>query len=589
MPNIIQSFQGRDIGYLRIVARLWGIELAATDTDIVLKELAEALLDPKLGTEIVDSLPADARSALETLAKADGKLPWAAFARRFGEIREVGPGRRDREQIYLHPLSAAEVLFYRALLARAFFDVPAGAQEFAYIPDDFIPLIHHKGHEAHKMEKDKALVSFVPLVVKQGDEPLGRLASPKEREHPLPVSDRLLDDATTLLAALRMGLPPPETRIPVSIVTDFLSAAKIIRPSPRAAWAGGGVPQIEPVRLFLEAPRKDALDKLVNAWLQSGTFNELRQVPSLVCEGEWSNQPLVTREFLLTLFEAVPENIWWSLPAYIRAIKEKYPDFQRPAGDYDTWFIKRLADGVYLRGFSVWDEVDGALIRYLITGPLYWLGQVELATPPGNEIVSAFRVVSNVVRQTSGARRSTVTEMSKLHVSSQGKIVVPRLLPRAARYQIARFCEWDQEKEDEYRYRVTTGSLKKAREQGLKVSQMLSLLAKNAAAEIPPAFVKALKRWETNGTEARVEVQTVLRVSRPEVLEELHKSKAGRFLGETLGPVTVIVKPGAQSKVQGALAELGLLAENLTMTPKELGQADTTPEERGQAEHKGEN
>lgn len=556
MPNIIQSFQGRDIGYLRIVAMLWGINLAATDTDTVLKELSAALLDPKLVTEIVDSLPADALSAVEALVKADGKLPWAAFARQFGEIREAGPGRRDREQVYLHPVSAAEVLFYRAFLARAFFDLPTGAQEFAYIPDDLIPLIHHISHEEYKGGKDKTILPIGPIVIKRGDEPLGRQALPKEREHPLPASGRLLDDATTLLAALRMGLPPPETGIPVSVVTEFLSAAKIIRPSSRGGWAGSGVPQIEPVRFFLEAPRKDALDNLVNAWLKSETFNELRQIPSLICEGEWSNQPLVTRGFLLTLLEMVPENNWWSLTEFIRAIKEKYPDFQRPAGDYDSWFIKRLADGTYLRGFGFWDEVDGALIRYLITGPLYWLGQVELATPAGNEIVSAFRSPKN-------KSRITNAETARLYVSSQGKILIPRLMPRAARYQIARFCEWDEEKPDEYRYRVTTGSLKKAKEQGLKVNQLLRLLAKNAAAEIPPTFIRALKRWELHGTEARVEVQTLIRVTRPEVLEELHKSKAERFLGETLGPVTVVVKPGAESKVLAALAELGLLGEDI--------------------------
>ena len=133
-----------------------------------------------------------------------------------------------------------------------------------------------------------------------------------------------------------------------------------------------------------------------------------------------------------------------------------------------------------------------------------------------------------------------------------------------ARYLIARFCEWDEARPDEYHYHVTIGSLKKAREQGLKVGQLLSLLAKNSASEIPPVFVKALKRWELNGTEARLEVQTILRVSRPEVLEELRKSRAGRFLGETLGPVTAIIKPGARSKVQAALTELGLLAEAST-------------------------
>jgi Helicase conserved C-terminal domain len=552
MPNLIQSLQGRDIGYLRIVARLWGIELTASDKDTILKELAAAILDPKPVTEIVDSLPADALSALETLVRAGGKLPLAAFTRRFGEIRPAGPGRRDREQIYMHPVSSAEMLFYRAFLAKAFFDMPAGAQEFAYIPDDLIPLIQSKGDEEHKVEKDNGFVSFMPLEDRQADEPFGRPASPKEREHPLPVSDRLLDDGTTLLAALRMRLPPPETRIPVRVVTEFLAAAGIIM---------DGKPQIEPAREFLEAVRQDSLDKLANAWLESETFNELVQVPGLVCEGQWSNQPQVTRKFLLNLLETVPENIWWSLPAFIHAIKDKYPDFQRPAGDYDSWFIKRESDDTYLRGFANWDAVDGALIQYIITGPLFWLRQVELATPSDSKLVTAFRVVPEVEHGTFDAQRTRFNETGKLHVSSQGRIVIPRLFPRTARYQIARFCEWNEEKEDEYHYRVTTRSLKKAGEQGLKISQLLSLLAKNAAADIPPAFVKALKRWELNGAEARVEVQTVLKVRHPEILDELRKSKAGRFLGETLGPVTVVVKRGAQSKVLAALAELGLLAE----------------------------
>lgn len=144
---------------------------------------------------------------------------------------------------------------------------------------------------------------------------------------------------------------------------------------------------------------------------------------------------------------------------------------------------------------------------------------------------------------------------------------MPRLVPRAARYQIARFCEGEQEKLDEYRYRVTPASLTRARQQGLRPEHLLSLLQKHTAAPLPPPFVRAIQRWEINGTEARLEHPVVLRVSRPEVLDELRKSKAGRFLGEMLGPVTVIVKPGAQAKVLAALAELGLLAEDETAMP----------------------
>jgi len=84
---------------------------------------------------------------------------------------------------------------------------------------------------------------------------------------------------------------------------------------------------------------------------------------------------------------------------------------------------------------------------------------------------------------------------------------------------------------------------------------------KHTGNKVPPSLVKALKRWEVNGTEARVQTQIILKVSKPEVLEEMRKSKAVRFLGEILSPTTVIVKGGAIQKVMDALTELGLLTE----------------------------
>ncbi|HZM23073.1 MAG TPA: hypothetical protein VFC02_15090, partial [Anaerolineales bacterium] len=96
-----------------------------------------------------------------------------------------------------------------------------------------------------------------------------------------------------------------------------------------------------------------------------------------------------------------------------------------------------------------------------------------------------------------------------------------------------------------------------------KAEHLLSLLAKHSDAGIPPTLIKALKRWEVNGTEARVQTQVILKVSRPEILDEMRKSKAGKFLGEVLSPTSVIVKSGAIQNVMAALTELGLLTEVL--------------------------
>jgi hypothetical protein len=58
-----------------------------------------------------------------------------------------------------------------------------------------------------------------------------------------------------------------------------------------------------------------------------------------------------------------------------------------------------------------------------------------------------------------------------------------------------------------------------------------------------------------------VEQVFVLRLSSPEILQELRASRAARFLGDPLGPTTVIVKPGAREKVLAALTEMGYLGE----------------------------
>jgi len=527
MPDLSASLHKQDLGHLRIIAEFWGLELESTDTESALEELCASLLDLEAVSETLEILPAEARSALNALVDAGGRIEWAIFARKYGEIREMGAGKRDRERPHLKPVSTSEILFYRGLIAKAFFDSAKGSQEFAYIPDDLLEIIV----EADSQESAPA----------QKNEPIGRPATPVEKAFEIPATDHILDDATTHLAAIRIGETGKLTfqrELPA-----LLAAAGIIKND-------GLIP--EAVKKFLEAPRAEALNMLYNTWLNSTTFDELRLIPSIVCEGEWKNQPQVTREFLMNLIHDVPPGKWWSIPAFVKTIKEKYPDYQRPAGDYDSWFIKRTSDGQFLRGFAYWDSVDGALVKYLIH-ILHSLGTVSLASPEeGKEATAFFRLSSLPEKK---------EERGKIVVSSSGKITVSRTFSRAVRYQLARFCEWDDPKGDDYFYRVTAESLKRASLQELKAEQLLAMLVKYTKETVPPAMVKALKRWDANGVEARVESLLVLRVSKPEIMEEMRKSKAGKYLGEMLSPTAVIIKSGAIQKALAELAELGLLAE----------------------------
>jgi hypothetical protein len=182
-PDLQQSLQKQDIGHLRIVADFWGLELESTDTDSALEELCASLLDLEAVSETLDILSPEARSALNALIEAEGKLEWVAFARKYGDIREMGAGKRDRERPHLKPASTSEILFYRALLAKAFFDTEKGAQEFAYIPEDLFEIINE--------------VSAKDIPPAPASEALGRPATPVEKAFEIPATDHILDDATT--------------------------------------------------------------------------------------------------------------------------------------------------------------------------------------------------------------------------------------------------------------------------------------------------------------------------------------------------------------------------------------------------------
>lgn len=543
MRDLIHTLQGSDLGFLRIVANAWGIELNAPDAYTALPILLQAMLNAELIEEVVEALPPNARQALLALLQSEGRMLWAHFSRRYGNLRVMGAGKRDRERPDLKPTSPAEILWYRALIGRAFINADPEPQEYAYIPEEFLEFL-------------------VPL---QNSEelPLGRPASPTESAVSKRASDHILDHACTLLAAMRLNLPLGELNtatwnIPLATLRELLAAANLIDAS--------GQPVPATTRAFLAASRGQALSILSQAWVESTTFNELLLLPGLTAEGEWHNHPFETRKTILNWLSHLPPQPWWHLDSFIAGVKEHAPDFQRPAGDYDSWFIRHTNSQTFLRGFAAWDEIDGALVRYLISGPLHWLGWIDLASPTPNEPASAFRI-SAWGEHLWHAQIPTGLdeEKEKLRLNADGTILAPRLLPRAARYQLARFAAWEREaiiaNEIEYHYRLTPSSLEAARRQALRPTHLVTLLRTHAAGAISPTLLQALERWEKFGAQASQVKSSLLRVTSPDVLTALSKSRAGRYLGEILNPTTALIRPGGESAIQNALAELGYLSD----------------------------
>ena len=113
MTDLWHSLLNAEYSYLQAIAEKWGFELTAPDVREGIDQVADALLAGTVLTDIKDILPAKEQEVLIWLDDRGGKIPWDRVTRKFGQIREMGAGRLDRERPDRDPISPTESLWYR--------------------------------------------------------------------------------------------------------------------------------------------------------------------------------------------------------------------------------------------------------------------------------------------------------------------------------------------------------------------------------------------------------------------------------------------------------------------------------------------
>ncbi len=550
MRRLLNTLQDLDSGQLRIIAEFWGLEGSRKGLQQTARTLEQEMLNPALATEITESLPIPARQALDHLIAQGGRIPWADFTRQHGELREYGPGKRDREKPWQDPVSPTETLWYRGMIARAFSDTPSGPREFAFIPEDLL----------------EVLPQSPPAALPPLGEPLS--APPIIQAG----TSAAVDDATTTLAALRQQpceshlIPEPRRmqlsahlRAPAALdlLTTLLIQMSILTGPPFH-------PDPQGIRVFLEKTRAEILLQLLRAWVASTRWNDLQHVPHLmVSGGAWPNDPLQTRQSFIRLIGTIPLNTWWSLDGFVQSVHEREPAFQRPAGDFESWYLQDVRTGAFLQGFEYWDSVDGALLNYLITGPLHWLGAADLGKLAIDSPVISFRLTGGAAALTDPEASLTIREGTALaKVTTEGRIHIPLQTMHALRYQIARFTDWEALDDEGYHVRITPSALQSAIDQGLQMDHIHTILQSACEGALPAPLLKALERWAVHGTEARLQRDLVLHLNDPALLETLRKTRAtSRYLREPLGDRAVTVREGDWERLRDAAARMGILID----------------------------
>ncbi len=544
MTDLRQSLIDADLSHIRAIADSWGIVLDAPDARRALDELVTHLISSGRLVKLDRILSSDEIDALVWLNRQGGREPWNHFTRRFGEVRELGAGTLERVTPQREPVSPAEALWYKALVGRGFFDSDQGPQEFAYLPEEIRNLA------LPVLDPDQGKVQEKVFQC--------RVASQREIELRIPANLGILNHLTTLLAGFRMDIDPA-CHLPKigsqerRFYEGLLASAGLVDRSQAAQPAQIGD--------FFDLNRSDQLAICWKAWRSDSNQLELELMEGIEIEGEPEIDLPAVRKKILDYLDQLEGSGWWSLESFISQIKTQEPDILRLGGDYESWFIRDLESGEYLQGFQSWDAVEGKLIRMMITGPLYWLGAVDLGAPDEGQAPLGFKLSGEFSGLSTGGKPDLLDpEFEPIQIRAKGEIRIPEEASPKVRYQVARFCEWGDHKADAYLYSISPDSLGRAEKQGLKVAHLLALLKNNTRA-IPPSLSAALKRWEKGGLEVQIAPRTIVRLGSPAVLKALQKSPAGRYIEEQLGPTVVIIRPGSAEKVAQALMELGFLVD----------------------------
>ncbi|MDX1415218.1 MAG: helicase-associated domain-containing protein [Candidatus Promineifilaceae bacterium] len=547
MRSLEQALQDHDILTLRVIGEWWELDLTGVDKNTAVTQLAETLAQVDMQRELL-FLPPEEAEAINDLLAQEGRVPVAVLSRSHGDVRLMGPGRMEREEPWLDPVSATEALWYRGFVYRAFDETAEGVLEFYYLPNELLA----------GFPQQSPIFAAV-------DEPLLQpLPDPPDTWTPANID--AVDDLTALLAlALRItqnrekttGVnhfllnPDPERRSLLLTLAGELSLVRkdkgLLRPT-RAAIG------------WLKQARDAQLCSLGDAWSNSD-WNDLCHTPGLRCEGDsWQNDPILARTALL---DSLPrDSQWYKLSNLVETIKHTNPDFQRPDGNYDTWYIKDDAHDGYLAGFDAWDQVEGRLIHFLITHPLHWLGMIDIAHAENTQL-SAFRLTDRALDWLNGKKPAVIEEHAPIIVESNGVIVVPINADRYSRFQVARISEAQAvEQGKPFYYQISPESLGEARDQGIKSERILSFLAKASGKPLPKSVHRAIERWDQLGVEGRLESVVVLRVRDEVIIDTLRKNPRTReYLGESLGALAVVIKPGKWEAFRAATVQLGLLLE----------------------------
>ncbi|HLH63623.1 MAG TPA: helicase-associated domain-containing protein [Ktedonobacteraceae bacterium] len=325
-----------------------------------------------------------------------------------------------------------------------------------------------------------------------------------------------------------------------------------------------------PADAFFALPLLERARRCYRLWLESSFWNELVYLPDVVLRPapaplEPTHEEAIRARQLVVqrVLHARPE-IWHDLAVFIARTKLYVPYllFPRQYGSrVDRYSIGsnpygwdfRLRRG-WLTHREGWHQVEGGFIRSIVTGPLRWLGLVEINDEkhPG-----AFRLSRDIELVTGDHPvEMKEPEWGRLIVQPNFELVALAPVSEALLVNLDRFAERVR-LERIAQYRLTRASVTRAIQAGMQAAAIQEILEQAAGddSNIPQNVRYSLLEWERQAR--RIELwrgMTLLEVEDETLLDALYADESIRsILGRRLAPRLAEVATNQLANIQELL------------------------------------
>ena len=483
---------------LKAIAEGWRVSLTDEQTAEIVSLLASVMSNRSDVERVVGSLGEAEKQALG-YAAATGSVKAHAFQRKFGVVRGMGPGRLEWEEAWIHPASPAESLWYLGLIQREVSRIGAYHGDVFFVPAEIVGALPRLPADLPSFRLES---SQPPSLIKDDGDALARdtfLLLSYLRRH---------DIRTKKEGWSRRAFSEMRNRLSGSASVERLGLLErvCVRAGLAELTEGRWRPSAKTASWLKKTP-EGRQRLLFEAWRTEPDWNELCQLPGIRCEKTgWRNDPRLARDAAVRHLRDCPIEGWSTIASFVDAVREVDPDFQRPDGDYDSWYIKDVRTGAYLAGFIHWDAVEGALLRYLLAGPLRWLGVVALGRTAPDEGDNCFRLtqLGSAVLRLLGARSTDATVPAAparqlFVVRPDLHVIVPAQAEWYDRWLLGRFADWAGSKQGAAVYRIDAAALRTCLQEGATLRQILAFLKRVSGGLLPEQVARSLRAITENG------------------------------------------------------------------------------------------